>query len=219
MARSRVPASKGSNILTLFDVIPASEIGLSQSEKVRTRVKLSRASIVDYGNDRNEIAGLPQGGRIRKAIERAHYDWLFDDLQKFSSRKSSSIRTRQDLNDFLEETIGESPAFQKMGKRKFDANINKISREMLASPRIKINIRSNLATRVTPEEVDDFEERVPPSKRAKFRAAARVRKVWLIKNEQFAVEKRNKRGNTYFQDIQTGRFAPNPIKLLRKEGL
>lgn len=191
-------------------------------ERANFQTTLVRLDVSSF--DRKDKFRLKKGLGERKfdKLIKARYDWLFDDLQKFSSVGAETINSKEDLRAFVEETIGESPAFKSLKKgnsRRYDIAINNATNSFWSKGGVRSIAETNVVEVVDPDRAKSFSLRVNESKRERFIEASKKQELYRIRRERFATLGTDKRGRTFFYDLQTGRRVPNPQKILAEVGL
>lgn len=212
MARRTQPIGNPSNPNAWVNVFEG-------QERYDVQTKLVRLDVSTF--DRKDQFRLKQGLGESKfdKLTKARYDWLFDDLQKFSSVGAEQISSKEDLREFVKQTIGESVGFQNMTKSKFDASINRATNSFWIKGGVKDIARANVVEIVPPERAKGFVGRVKPKRQDKFLRASERQELYRIRREKFATLGTDKRGRTFFYDVKTGRRVANPQKILAEVGL
>lgn len=185
------------------------------------RARVSRSGTIDLYSQRGELTRELGRTRVDKIVK-ARYDWLFDDLQQFTSIDPTSIETKEDLKAFVEETIGKSKGFQSMqanNPRKYDASVARAVNSLWLDGDVKQVARTNVVEVVVPERAKEFSKQVKnPASRKVFIDASDRKELFRIRREQFAIRRRDKRGRMYHYDPITGRRVRNPNFILEEIG-
>lgn len=190
------------------------------TDKPQVEAKLSRAGASDLYKDKMVIRQAVGTDKFEKFIT-ARYDWLFDDLQKFSSIGAENINTKEDLKRFVEDTIGKSKGFESMKEknpRRYNASINRATNSLWVNGGVSDVAKTNVVEVVTPERADRFKVIVREDKRDKFLRASEQKELFRIRREQFAIKGTDKRGRVFYYDVKTGRRTQRPDKTLREVG-
>ena len=212
MARKTQPIGNPSNPYAWVNAFEGQERHSFQTQLVKLDVN---------SFDRQDQFRLKRGlgeAKFDKLIK-ARYDWLFDDLQKFSTIGAEQINSKEDLRAFVEDTIGNSVGFQNMNKSKFDRSVSKATESFWNKGGVKTIATTNVVEVVEPEQAKAFSFRVREDKRERFIEASRNKELFRIRRERFALLRTDKRGRVYFFDAQTGRRVANPQKTLAELGL
>jgi hypothetical protein len=192
-----------------------------RSEGSRHRAKLSRTGASDLYKEKSEVINAIGQSPYDKMVK-ARYDWLFDDLQQFTSISAESIESKQDLRDFVEQTIGESKGFLSMKEsnpRRYNTSINRATDSLWRKGMVEDVARTNVVEVVSPTRAKSFVSRVKSDRGRKiFTEASNKQELFRLRREQFAIRRVDRRGRRYFYDPVTGRRVINPKKLLRELG-
>lgn len=184
--------------------------------------RLSRAENTELRRSNRVRLERDLGKRRVDKMVKARYDWLFDDLQRFTSIDAESIETKEDLRAFLEDTIGKSPAFQSMQRkapRNYESSMRRAVENFWGVGKVDQVARTNVVEIVNTEKAKAFGFSFKDeSKRQMLVEASKKNKLKLIRRDMLVLEAKDKRGRTYHYDVRTGRRAKNPENLLRELG-
>lgn len=212
MARFQPSDGKGNNLLAWVDGFD----DLDGTTKMRLQNQMMQEEIVDYRDDWNRLRRT--NPKLADKIRSARYDWLFDDLQKFTPIGAEDIKSQEDLRFFIRETVGQSKMARGMGDAEFQRVEDKMIKGFLDSP-VREVIVKNLADRVSPEEINvaisDIKVR---QRRNKAFALASKEKLWRINRQDLVAEGLDKRGRTFYYNYRTGRRYTSPFKILKAAG-
>lgn len=189
--------------------------------QAKMTAKLSRSGASDLYKEKEGVIGA-LGKSSYDKIVKARYDWLFDDLQQFTSTGAENINSKEDLRAFVEETIGQSKGFQSMkekNRRRYDSSISRATEGLWRKGHVDRVASSNVVQTVTPERAKYYSDTLKPKSRERFLQASYSKDLYRIRREQFVILNKDKRGRFYFSDVKTGRRVPHPQKVLAELGL
>ena len=212
MARKTQPIGNPSNPFAWVNAFEGQERHSFQTQLVRLDVN---------SFDRQDQFRLKRGlgeAKFDKLIK-ARYDWLFDDLQKFSTIGAENINSKEDLNAFVTDTLGQSVGFKNMSKSKFDRSISKATESFWFKGGVKAIATTNVVEVVEPDRAKSFSPLIKEKRRQSFIEASERKELFRIRRERFAILKTDKRGRVYFFDAKSGRRVANPQKTLAEVGL
>lgn len=216
MARKPIPRGADGN---LFSWMGQGILPRTEENKIQARI--SSAGIdPSMSKNRYEIERAIGGDKMSK-FEKARYDWLFDDLQQFTSVDADKIETKEQLKEFVEATVGRSVGFESMknkAPRRYQSSINRFTDSLWKANQedIKQNVVTPLNRDKATEEVKAIKN---PQSRKKLLSDATKKNLWLIRREQIIARRVDKRGRTYYMDARTGRRSRDPRKILEELGL
>jgi len=184
--------------------------------------KLSSSGVeTDLYHNRREVEGV-LGKKVVDDYVKARYDWLFDDLQQFTSISADSIESKEDLKRFVEETIGKSVGFLSMKEsapRRYQSSINRATNSLWLKGHVEGVARINVVEPVSEERVEIVAQRIKKDKsRRRALSDARFGNLYLVRREQLVAKRIDKRGRRFFINLMTGRRARDPDRLLKELG-
>ena len=193
----------------------------SRDEGFKLRAKLSRSGTSDLAKEKRGVINTIGQDKFDKIVK-ARYDWLFDDLQQFTSISPESIENKEDLRAFVEDTIGESKGFLSMkdkAPRRYSSSITRMVNSLWRKGMVESVARTNVVEVVNRDKAKSFVGRIKNENSKKvFLQASNRQELFRIRREQFAIKRFDRRGRLYFYDPVTGRRVINPDKLLKSLG-
>lgn len=196
---------------------------LSYGAKVGNQVivKASRSGNIDLYEQKSAII-REQGRDVYDKVVKLRYDWLFDDLQRFTSISPESIESKEDLKAFVEETVGKSKGFESMKEsapRRYDSSINRMVNSLWRKGLVEEVARTNVVEEVSEDRASLLAERIKKdTSRRKALSDARFGNLYLVRREKLVAKRVDKRGRKFFMELATGRRTRDPDKLLRELG-
>ena len=185
--------------------------------------RVNQRSHTDIYEDKHGII-RDLGQSTYDKVVKKRYDWLFDDLQRFTSIKPDSIETKEDLKAFVEATIGKSKGFLSMEENNPRRYQNSISRAVNSLwSRHKGDVvtvaRTNVVEEVKEDRASLVAERIKSDKsKRKALSDARLGNLYLVRREQVVAKRVDRRGRIFHINLMTGRRSRNPAKILAELG-
>lgn len=192
------------NVFSLFDSLSASELNLSSADYFKAKMRLSSQNL-SYSEENlmKATANLPNGRNVASKLKATRYNWLFDDLQQFTSFDLKDFETKKELQEelaLLMENASDS-SVRKM------ANGMWLTRGQARSrPAVKQRVE-----RISLERSRFFTRSVRKEREGKLIALANREKIIRVE-EKLIVEALNKHGGTYYYNFRNGHRAKNPFK-------
>lgn len=196
---------------------------LSYGAKVGNQViaKASRSGNIDLYEQKSAII-REQGRDVYDKVVKLRYDWLFDDLQRFTSISPESIETKEDLKAFVEDTVGKSKGFESMKEkapRSYENSVNRMVSGLWRKGMVEEVARTNVVEEVSEDRASLLAERVKKDRsRRRALSDARLGNLYLVRREKLVSKRVDKRGRVFFMEVLTGRRTRNPEKLLKELG-
>jgi len=193
----------------------------SRSERPLIKARLSREGETDLSKNKNGVI-RSIGQQRYDQMTKARYDWLFDDLQQFTSISADSIESKEDLKRFVEDTIGESKGFLSMkdkAPRRYQSAITRATNSLWRKGMVESIARTNVVEDVSEERAEVVAQRIKKEKsRRKALSDARFGNLYLVRREQLIAKRIDRRGRRFFINLMTGRRARDPDRLLKELG-
>lgn len=191
------------NILSIYESLEAKELNLSSSEYVAVRARL-RGQSLNYSEENlfNSFKSIPKGRVLATKIKNTRYNWLFDDLQRFTAtdlKNLSKEELTQELKQIFPEAIKDK-AVQRVANGLFNNRLE-VSKRVL-KPTIE---------RLSSRRVPTFERFIKEERREVFNSLVTKNQV-IKRDSSFLVQKTDRRGRDFFYDFANGRRAKNPFK-------
>lgn len=209
MARYELVGKNANNLSAWVDSFD----DMDGATKVRVQKQLIDEEIYDYKDDWNRLRSV--NPKLANKIKSARYDWLFDDLQKFTTINADSIRSQNDLRRYIRDTIGRSPAYGDVDDEDYLRVENKLVKGFLESP-VRDRIVNNVVKRLTIADIEDLN--VTGKRKEVATRLISSEKLFLINRKQVVAKGTDKRGRTFYYRFKGRGRSKSPFDILRKAG-
>ncbi len=212
---SNVPRKQQSNLFSYFDFAKG-KVKPEISRRIeQTKIRAQMDGMTGQYNSENRaiLRNVPNGRTLDKIFSRKRYEDIWENMIEYEE-----IR---DIKDPKKLEEGLTNLFNRGSKKNASRNASKLSREFLKTETVKEYFRQVNFEQVRPELV---KSRLPPrirkdeARSKRISGFAKQNNLFKIFNprtnkEQLIFGAKTKRNVLRYRDVETGRFAPNPLKV------